>query len=507
MARIRHLYGRYREMATDVVWSGASDFLVLAVSLLSFILLGSTLDVGTYGGFIGVSGVIGPLSSLTWSGLTLLILQRIIREGDSPEVVAGRSFTLTFAQGVAAVVVATLIGSRVISTLPTSTILLMAIAELLVFPITQVVGALVQATRGFAVAARIRMVVPLVRLAALLVPYSMGRLTVRNLAIGWIVGFCVMGIAVVLYWLPSIDLRLHFRRPTRRYVGSNLELSLPLTAANLQTAGDKAVLNSYGLEVDAGLYGAAFRIISFAHFPMRTMNQALFQRFLPDVKGDAGQHVRRAKRFTAVSFAMGVVIGTAVFICAPWLEFLVGEKFSESVTIVRWLVPVIPLMAISRAPLNGLLGLGRTGVRAAVILTSAALSMTLYIVLIPSLTWKGAAIGTFVGEAFITTVGWVLLLRYQRRADAEPDSDADGDGPGGDGGDDDEATRPVGVSDAPQRVGRRDLTSEPAPPLRPMSDPIAERTASPRPRPDPRSAWPSPAWAGPSRVRPATPGS
>lgn len=419
MARVRQLFRRYREMATDVLWSGVGDFLVLGVSFLSFILLGSTLDVGTYGGFIGVSGVIGPLSALTWSGLTLLILQRIIREGDSPGVVARRSFTLTFVQGVSAVIVATVIGSQVISTLPTSTILLMAIAELLIFPITHVVAALIQATRGFAVAARVRIAVPLVRLAALMVPYSLDRLTVRNLALGWIIGSSAMGIGVILYWLPTIDLRLSFGRPTKKYVGSNLELSLPLTAANLQTSGDKAVLNSYGQEVDAGLYGAAFRIITFALFPMRTMNRALFQRFLPDVKGDTGQHVRRAKRFTVVSLAVSVPIAVVVFILAPWLEFLVGDKFSDSVTIVRWLVPVIPLMAISRAPLNGLLGLGRTGVRAAVIISSALLSMTLYITLIPSLSWKGAAIGTVVGESFITAVGWVLLLRYQRIADSD----------------------------------------------------------------------------------------
>ena len=231
------------------------------------------------------------------------------------------------------------------------------------------------------------------------------------------IGFALVALGSVLYVLPAIGIHFTFGKPNRAYVQGTLELSLPLTASTLQQNGDKVVMNGFGLAADAGLYGAAYRIISLSLLPIRTMNQALFQRFLPDNEGDMGQHVRRARQFSSASLAISLVICVVLFFTAPALTFLVGEKFSESVTIVRWLLPVVPMLAISRAPLNGLLGLGRTQVRAVLILSSAFLSMVMYLTLVPVMSWRGAMIGTVVSDLFITSSGWFLLTRFQRAAD------------------------------------------------------------------------------------------
>ena len=417
MSRLKGLARRYREMATDVAWSGISDVFNLVGNLLSFLLLGNTLALATYGGYVGTYGVIAPLGAFTWSGLSLLILQRVIREHDDPQTVASRAYTLAITQGVVAVALATLLGSLLISNIRASTILVIATAELLFFPITQASATLIQATRGFAAAAKLRIFLPAVRLVSLLIPYSLGILTVRSLAFSWLIGFAIVAVISTLIALPSMGLRFGLGKPSREYIKGNVELSLPLTANTLQQNGDKAVMNGFGLEADAGLYGAAYRIISLSQLPIRTMNQALFQRFLPDNEGDTGQHVRRATRFSAVALGLSLVICVALFFMAPALTFLVGDKFSESVTIVRWLLVIVPLLAVSRAPLNGLLGLGQTQIRAGLILSSALLSLVLYLTLVPVMSWRGAAIGTVISDLFVTASGWFLLTRFQRAAD------------------------------------------------------------------------------------------
>lgn len=417
MSKLRGLFNRYSSMINDVAWSAISDVLALMANMSSFIFLAQSLTPERYGGYVGIYGVIGPLGAFSWSGLSLLVLQRVIRENDAPQTALNRVLFLSVAQGSTAAFLAFMIATRAIDQVTPSAIAFMAIAELMIFPVTQATGMFVQAIRGFAAAARLRIAVPLVRLSSVLIPWSLGVLTIRNLAIAWMIGFSITALACIFVVLPRLGLRPGFSKPTGAYIKTNLELSLPLTASNLQINGDKAILNSFDFARDAGYYGAAYRVIQLSQLPIKTMNQALFQRFLPNEEGRIGQHLSRAVRFTKFSFTLSVTIAGVIFLVAPLLTVLLGDKFQPSVTIVRWLVPVIPLLSISRAPLNGLLGLGKTTVRAGVIVSSAFLSMVLYFSLIPIYSWRGAAVGTVVSELFLTAAGWFFLVRYQRDAD------------------------------------------------------------------------------------------
>ena len=91
---------------------------------------------------------------------------------------------------------------------------------------------------------------------------------------------------------------------------------------------------------------------------------------------------------------------------------------------VRWLSPLVVLRGLTIFPLNGLMGLGKTGLRTLLLLLSAAVSMVMYIALIPLWSWKGAVAGTIIGEAGLAIAAWWLLLVYQRRDDARIDAAA-----------------------------------------------------------------------------------
>ncbi len=430
MTRIRGLFHRYGEMMGDVAWSGLGDGLSLVANIVSFLLLLNALEPEVYGGYVGFYGVIAPIGALSWSGLQLLVLQRIIKQNDDPQIVSSRALWMTLVQGVVAVGAATLIASLVVSTVTVQAMLLMAIAELILFPISNVATTLIQATHGFATSAKLRLALPLVRVGSLLATYTFTEMTIQNLAIAWLIGFTFTSAVAIFYILPRFGLRPRLTQPDRDYVRTNFELSTPMAASNLQTNGDKAIMNVYGLEAEAGLYGAAFRIVLLSQFPIQTMNKALFQRFLPEGDGRKGLHVDRAKRFAGTSLALSLVIALAMFTLTPiLLRFMPGTDKID-VNIVRWLVPLIPLLAISRAPLNGLMGLGLISRRAYLLISSAALSMVLYITLIPSYSWRGAVIGTIVAEIYLAVGGWLMLIRAQRQADevAHPASKSDESG-------------------------------------------------------------------------------
>ena len=116
-----------------------------------------------------------------------------------------------------------------------------------------------------------------------------------------------------------------------------------------------------------------------------------------------------------------VPIGVILFFAVDLFEPIIGEDFAESAPIARWLLIFLPIKAVSSVPLAGLLGLGRTTTRAWVMGIAATISLGLYIVLIPSLSWVGAVIGTVVGETVLLILGVERLVTWQRRSDAGDD--------------------------------------------------------------------------------------
>lgn len=409
--------GRYREMASDVVWSGLSDLLIMVAQLSSFLLLGRNLPLERYGGYVGLYGVIGPLSALGWAGLQLLVMQQIVREQRDRVAVGRSTLTLLLAQGVAALAATILVAEITIGELSFEAIVLFAIVDLVMAPIVMITAAFRQALVSFPAAAKLRISLVAIRASVLAVLWVTDNLTLVNLGGAWtIVLGLVAAYCLVREW-PALGLTAVPGRPTRPELVTNTQLSFPMASSNLQKDGDKAVLNFYGFTADAGIYGAAFRIVWMAQMPIQTLNNALFHRFLAHDDRVQGLHVQRAKRFTVASLVVSVSVGASLWLIAPLIPLVMGDKFDESVDIVRLLVWFLPLSAVSRAPLNGLLGLKANTERALILVGSAVFAVALYLALIPTHSWRGAIVGTLLAEAMLGASGWIVLLRRQRAAD------------------------------------------------------------------------------------------
>lgn len=410
-------------MASDVVWSGAADVLLMLSNLFSLKLLGDGLTPTGWGAYLGFFAIVGPLGSLSWAGLNLVVLQRILREGEDPTRVSKVSFTLLIMQGIIAVGLAMAIAYFVIDEIPRTALLIIGLVELIVAPLVMLSAALRQALLGFPSAARLKMVLVATRTTVLITLWATGALTLVNLGLGWLFSVGVLALYCMTRLLPRIGATPGFALPTRAQAGNVASLSLPMASGNLQTDGDKAVLNYFGMAYDAGIYGVAFRVVMLAQLPIQTMNTALFQRFLTHTEGVRRQHLNRTIRFTAVSATLSVMIAVVMYFAAPIITLLLSE-YDESVEIVRWLLLYLPIVAISHAPLNGLLGLGATRLRAVILLGSAAVAMALYIALIPPYAWRGALIGTIIAELTLLTVGWIALIICQGQADRRTDAAA-----------------------------------------------------------------------------------
>ena len=405
--------------ANDVVWSLGFDGLTIVANIIGFLLLSRNLGLAGYGAYIGLFGIIGPLGGLAWAGVGLAALQRIVRDEQDPSADTRAMLGQGLALAAAGSVVATIVGLLTVRTLNILEIGSIVFAELMALTIVMISSFVIQGVRGVPAASRLRITVVVIRIAVVVVLFLTNQLTVAAIGIATSVLFSLLTVWVLVRSLPSVGLHVLPGRFSSADRNMALSFSVPLIGSNLQLDGDKTVLNAYGMEEVAGFYGAAFRVINMAFAPIRALQGAMHNRLLPHDADDHGLHVRRAKSFGLLNLATILPIGIVLFFAVDLFEPIIGEDFAESAPIARWLLIFLPIKAVSVVPLGGLLGLGRTTTRAWVMGIAAGVSLTLYIVLIPGLSWVGAVIGTVVGELVLLVLGVNRLLYWQRLSDEE----------------------------------------------------------------------------------------
>ncbi len=412
--------GGLRSLGVDTLWALANDAFLLVATMASFLLLASELDTDGYGEYAGLYGVIGPLGGAAFAGTTLAVLQRSIRDGDGATSVARSSLSLGLLAGSVMATAAVTIASFTIDGLSVTQMALIAAAELLAAATVWISASLLQTVAGLPAASKLRICMSIIRFCVVTSLWGLGALNITNLGATLLVCYSILATITLTVVLPRHGIPVSFGLPRRDFAGASAAFAFPMSASLIQTDGDKVVMNYFGQEDTAGEYGAAFRFVMFGLLPLKALDFAAFQRFLPHDEQATGVHLRRSLGFIKLSTVLMIPIAIVLYVTAPILPKLVpgSADFSGSTEMIRWLILFLPLISVSTAPNNGLLGLGRTGVRAANYASSAVLSLIIYITLIESMSWRGAIIGTIVGEIYLAAIGWGTLVYFQRRHDA-----------------------------------------------------------------------------------------
>lgn len=403
-------------LAGDVAWTMSVQVLTVITLATSFLLLGTELGPENYGVYVGLFAVTTPLTTVgAASGLA--VVQYTFQGGIDVDHAVARLWGLVLGIGVVLAAIAVVIANFVVD-LGMVEIVAVAVSELVVSASIRVLAASQRWRRGVGGQMRVEMVFLLVRFTVVVGLWAFDALTIRNLAVGWLFSFTALLCVIALRWLPSSGGDVRIEVPGRDEVAWVSQLGAPIFANNFQLNGDKIVLNGAGLERDAGLYGAAFRVIMLAVLPLESIESAMFHRFLQSDENAIGQHVRRAIRYTAAVLAVIAPVCVIVWFAAPFFEVIFGSEYGDSSSIIRWLTLWLPFQAMSSVPLNALMGLQRYRIRIWVVMSSAVLSMLVYVALIPGRGWEGAVIGTVVSEVYLVIAGWWALIRAQRDHDA-----------------------------------------------------------------------------------------
>lgn len=407
-------------VATDTGWGIVLEVVRIATTLVSFTLLGRSLGAAGYGNYAALYAIIGPLSALASAGIGLALLEHIIRNGEDEEATFRSCLSMSIGLGTLLLFAGTGAASLVVD-LRISTIATMFALEMVMLPVFFIATNLIRARDGFAAAVRYRLTVHVVKMVVLIVLFSRGELTIRSFGATSLVITGVLAVILIRAVGRRYEISSRPGRIDRRHFRSSLVYSAGIVGLSVQTDGDKLLLASYGQTLATGLYSAAYRVVQLGLLPITAIVGATHHRFLEHNENERGEHLGRALTLSRLALVYGVVVGAGLVLVAPLLPLLVGSEFDESAEIVRWLAPLVVIRGLAIFPLNGLMGLGKTKLRTVLLLASSVLSIGIYVWLIPQHSWRGAAVGTLVGELVLAVAAWVLLVHHQRRHDATLD--------------------------------------------------------------------------------------
>jgi O-antigen/teichoic acid export membrane protein len=420
--RPRRISGRKaptRELTVDTVWSLAYQAMILTGSLVSFYLLGRHLGPSGYGLYVALYAIVTPLGAFAYSGTMLTMMQYALRERQERTLVVRSCLSLTVSQGAVLALAGALVTHLVLPKLSVPTIALIFASELIVSPLVEFAATTTQMIGGFAASTPIRMAPIIAKVLSLAALAATHELTLESVAIVYVSTNAVLAVACLRLVVRRYQITVRPGHIHGAHLRDSMTFAVGMSSLSLQNDSDKLVLSAYHFEREGGLYAAAYRIVQLGLVPISALVDATHLRFLEHDSRQYNQHLRRSIKFASAAVLYGVVVAVGLWFAAPLPGLIVGSQFKQSATIIRFLVPLVPLRALSSFPMNGLMGLGKVRARTALLMISAAVSFTSYVILVPRYTWKGAVAGTMISESFLAICTWSALVYFQRQHNAE----------------------------------------------------------------------------------------
>ncbi|MDH5236787.1 MAG: oligosaccharide flippase family protein [Acidimicrobiia bacterium] len=406
--------------------AGLSTVMVIAAT--------RSLGVEGYGVFVGVVAYVTLVAPLSAMGAGEVLIQRVAQRHDHFRAAWGAVLALLVTIGFGLYLLMVVAGLLILPSVDPALIAVFGAAEFVA------AGLLANNIRAYAALDRYRSLAicnigeGLARASAAVAFWMSGSDDLLTL------GFLMLGTLSVVALASTVALGRHWGRPTRPTSPLTVEaragapFALTQTSDMIQTNIDKALLLSFGLDRDAGIYGAGYRLTSYAMMPVMAVLSASYPEFFRRGKVGLATAMAYSRSLRRPLIGLAVLAGAGAALLSPVAAWAFGDQFGGVVP-VAVAMSAYPLVKALQA-LSGdvLTGVGDQPYRSRLQLFTALGNIGLNLVLIPRYGWEGALVATYVSE--VALLG-LLVLRvralYRRRVEdrlaVEPVSPAGQAGP------------------------------------------------------------------------------
>jgi O-antigen/teichoic acid export membrane protein len=212
--------------------------------------------------------------------------------------------------------------------------------------------------------------------------------------------------------IKGFDLKRHFK-PILLAFGFSMATSIYV---NLDTV----MLGYLSSERAVGLYTASIRITKIVVVLVTTLGYVLIPRISYYIENGNIEQFRKVAKLSAnFTFILGLPAVIGFFILAPDVILIfAGDDFSEAVTSMRIIVPIILFLGFSNfIGIQILYPYGKEKIVLFSVLVGAAINLIFNLILIPRFSHEGAAIATLLAEGIVLLIQIILarhLLNFLR---------------------------------------------------------------------------------------------
>jgi O-antigen/teichoic acid export membrane protein len=394
----------------------------LIIQAVYFVLVARSLGPDAYGAFVTVvalAALLGPFSGI---GTPNLFIKNVRSGKRGAGLCWGNGILLTVLSG--SLLSALALGLTYLVRLQTGTwvVTMVCVADLVLLKVTELAGFGFTALDRMAQTSLQSVVVSLLRLAGITVllltrqPVTLPRWVLVYL-LTTLLG-TVYGVAKgsQLWGRPTIDLAA-----LREDMAEGVFFSIAGSAATVYNDIDKIMLSRLADLTATGVYAAAYRVIDVSMTPVRSLAAAAYPQFFQKGSGGMKATWPYARSLIRKAVVYGVLASAGIWLCAPMLPLILGPRYGEVVSAVRWLALIPLLRCLHSFMADALSGAGLQRVRTGIQVLIALVNIGLNLVILPRYSWRGAAWTSLACDALLVLAFWLAALHYRnRKASALP---------------------------------------------------------------------------------------
>jgi O-antigen/teichoic acid export membrane protein len=407
-----------KSLVQDSIWMLLGQGIGVFTQAAYFILVARTLDIASYGAFIGVAAVASIIFPFVGLGSANVLVKNVSKARDQFGEQWGNTLLICVGTSIPAILIILAVSSFLFpANLPLAAIALLLIADLIGLRLLDTASSAFVAVFQVKRAAQIKMLYNFSKLAAAIILVVFFK---NPTILIWSILYCISSLLPTIIALLIIHYSLEKPIPNllkfKPELTQGLLFSVDTSAENISSNVDKAMLaNLAGLQI-AGAYGAGYRFIDICYYIIFAISGATYARFFKHGASGITGSFGFAKKLLPIAGLYGIITSSSLFLLAPFIvPLMLGQEYLASVEILQWLAPIHLISYIQLLAADVLTGAGFQGYRSAIQVTSAVLNLVLNLWLIPLFSWKGAASATLTSETFKTLAFWLVIAFLYRR--------------------------------------------------------------------------------------------